>query len=206
MLKEIEKSPRKKKLFLDNCGVVIKTETYDENSNKNYYNSQSHTYPHSCKQEKQIRFDTESNENNNTTKKSHERNFSNQENFYSLPKLSTNEYTIESLLGPKKRLPNMQAVRNGLLIISPGDKIYKNVEYQKDYFKQKKNEKKEYNLNINTSKINFYSDMDLNKGSLNPDKVWLNRINKERKEYDRSYIKNLELWEENYLNNKKQSK
>ena len=119
-----------------------------------------------------------------------------------IPKLSQNSYSIENLLGSKKRLHNLQAIRNGIQIISPGDKLYKSVEFQKDHFKQLSKENKISNVN----KFNFYSDVNNIKESLNPDKLWINRKIKESLEIDTNYIKNLIQWEEKYLTDNKTKK
>ena len=105
-------------------------------------------------------------------------------------------------MGSKKRLHNLQAIRNGIEIISPGDKLYKSVEFQKDHFKQLSKENKISDSN----KFNFYYNVNYIKESLNPDKLWINRKIKESLESDTNYIKNLIQWEEKYLTDKNKKK
>ena len=45
------------------------------------------------------------------------------------------EYVLEQQFQTKKRVPNMQAKRNGISLAAPGDKLYKNVDYSPNFFK-----------------------------------------------------------------------
>jgi len=197
---------QKEKLIFNNFGELINIEKNEFNQDIYADYSDIRVFPNTCKHEKKIIFQKDFYDSKKTSLNENKIVRINHENYFSLSKLSNKEYTIESFLGAKKRLPNLQAVRNGLLIISPGDKIYKNVEYQKDYFKQKTNDNKQYNININISKLNFYSEMEFSKSILNPEKIWLNRRSKEIEEFDKKYIKNLDSWEDKYLYKLKPSK
>lgn len=45
------------------------------------------------------------------------------------------EYVLEQQFQTKKRVPGMKAMRNGIPMAVPGDKLYTNVDYSPDYFK-----------------------------------------------------------------------
>lgn len=119
-------------------------------------------------------------------------------------KESLNEYGVESTLGGKKRLPYLSHRRNEMPIISPGDKIYKSVEFSNDFYKQGglivgSTNKIQYNKTDGKRGDNFYASLDLSIKTLNKNKLWKNKIVKESLEFDNKYVDNLNTWEDTYL-------
>jgi hypothetical protein len=112
-------------------------------------------------------------------------------------------------MGNKKRLPTLDKIRNGLPIISPGDKIYRSVEYSPDYFKMEGlvvGSTNKLNNAKSTAKKgdNFFDTINMKISTLDQDKLWKNRCVRESFEYDDNYVKNLNTWEDNYLEEIKQ--
>jgi hypothetical protein len=115
------------------------------------------------------------------------------------------EYQIEERIKRKKRHPSLQAMRNGMPIISPGDKIYRNVEYSPDFFKLEGIVVGSTNT-INHKKTSakkgdkFFDSLNLNIKVLDKEKLWSTKCLKESYEFDNNYVGNLKTWEEVYLN------
>lgn len=91
-------------------------------------------------------------------------------------------------------------MRNGLPLIAPGDKNYKNPEYSNNFFQEgglipgstnilnykQSNSKKSYF---------FYETLDLGVKTLNPKKFWSNKEKKDLIDFDENYVKKLNDWE-----------
>lgn len=97
-------------------------------------------------------------------------------------------------------------MRNGLLSGAPGDKIYKNPEYSKDFYKEGgivagSSSFNNLHLQKTTSKRadNFYQTLDLTKKTLDPNKIWTNKVKKEEFEADYNYVKTLTNWDNTVL-------
>jgi hypothetical protein len=115
-----------------------------------------------------------------------------------------NETIVENQMTRKKRLSNLQAIRNGMQIISPGDKIYKNVDYSPGFFNLEglvvgSTNTKKYKKSTTKKGDVFYDTLDLNVKSLNPEKLWTSKLLRESIECDSEYVKQLKLWESNFL-------
>lgn len=118
---------------------------------------------------------------------------------------TTKETPIEREFGMKKKLWSLRDIRNGLPTMSPGDKIYKNVDHSEGFFKDGGLIVGSTNvLNLNkTHSIkdnNFYETLNVNMRTLNRNKLWRNKVKKEMLTFDDNYVKTLTNWEENILN------
>jgi hypothetical protein len=114
------------------------------------------------------------------------------------------ETEVEKFTGQKIRLPTLDARRNYINLNSPGDKIYKNVEYSPGFFKNGglivgSTNVIKYKQSSGKKSDNFYDSLDLNKKTLDPEKLWKNREVKESLEFDSNYVSNLKVWEEDIL-------
>lgn len=117
---------------------------------------------------------------------------------------NTYEYNLENTLGAKKRFDDLLEIRNGFNNFSHGDKIYKNVEYSPNFYNMEgiiAGSTNKINFNKSTSKRtnNFYNTLDLSIKTLNPDKLWSNKLLKESLDSDNKYLTNMVKWEDNYL-------
>ena len=117
---------------------------------------------------------------------------------------NSSEYYIENSMGGKQRMDDLAAMRNGMKNISPGDKIYKNVEYSPGYFQMEgivvgSTNTLHYEKSTTKRSDNFYETLDLNVKTLNPNNLWTHKLAQESLDFDNQYLKNMVLWEENYL-------
>ena len=107
-------------------------------------------------------------------------------------------------MGGKRRFDDLNAMRNGMSLCAPGDKCFKNPEYCKDFFKEGglvpgSSNRLSHTRNISKQSNNFYQTLDIKKGSLNADKLWVNKVKKEYSDFDENYVKTLTVWEKNVL-------
>jgi hypothetical protein len=89
-------------------------------------------------------------------------------------------------------------------LTAPGDKCFKNPEYSTGFFKEGglvpgSSIKLLHNRNVSKRADNFYQTLDLKKGSLNPEKLWTNKVRNEENNFDVNYVKTLTIWEKNVL-------
>jgi len=123
----------------------------------------------------------------------------------------TPEYSVENTIDRKKRILNLDEKRNYMPIIAPGDKIYRNVDYCQDFFKGGglvvgSTNSARYNKTVGKKANNFYDTLDLNIPTLDPKKLWNNKINEEEQEVNKDYVSGLKEWEYNYLGVEKKVK
>ena len=126
------------------------------------------------------------------------------------------ELKIEKIMTRKKRILSLFEQTNGMINSNPGNKNYKNVENSPDFFKEGglivgSTNKLNYNKTTKRGEDNFYQTLDLRVKILNDDKKWRNKITREYLNIDKTYVKNLNNWEENTfedlnINNKKENK
>ncbi len=119
-------------------------------------------------------------------------------------KLNAEETSIEKRLGGKLRIANMEKLRNGMPLTAPGDKNFRNPEYSVDFFKgggliPGSSTKPNMKRNASKKADTFYQTLDLSKRTLNPDKLWVNKVRKEKLNFDNDYVKTLVNWEKNVL-------
>jgi hypothetical protein len=115
-----------------------------------------------------------------------------------------NEFSLEHDLGGKRRIESLSSQRNGMSQTAPGDKCFKNPEYSTDFFKEGglipgSSNRLLHNRNVSKRADNFYQTLDVKKGSLNPEKLWTNKVRNEEKDFDVNYVKTLTIWEKNVL-------
>lgn len=96
-------------------------------------------------------------------------------------------------------------------IIAPGDKLYRNVDYSPDFFKEGglvvgSTNSARYNKTCGKKANNFYDTLDLSVPTLDPRKLWNNKLKQEELIFNKDYVSNLASWEENYLGVVKMSK
>lgn len=119
-------------------------------------------------------------------------------------KQCTEEFGVEKVIGKKKRLPHLEFVRNGMPIISPGDKHYKNVEYSPDFFKLEglvvgSTNKEHFSKSSAKKGDNFFDSLNLKIKVLDERKLWRHKLLRESLENDNNYVGKLDNWEETYL-------
>ena len=113
----------------------------------------------------------------------------------------TEEFYVNKKMGMKKKISNIEERRNGMPLIAPGDKIYKNPEFSEDYFKEGglvvgSTNRMNYKKNQKKGCSNFYETLDLNIKTLDEKKLWKNKVIKEELDYQKDFVKNLNNWEE----------
>ena len=93
-------------------------------------------------------------------------------------------------------------MRNFIDFSTPGDKSYKNPEYTEGFFKEGGlipgstniiNHKKTVGKKAN----NFYQTLDINVKTLDPNKIWSNKVANEEISNQTEYVKNLKIWDKN---------
>lgn len=117
---------------------------------------------------------------------------------------SSAEHSLENQINRKKRLTTLSEVRNYWEARSPGDKIYKNVEFSQKFFQEGglavgSTNKMRYNKTVGKKANNFYETLDLNIKSLDPNKLWDNKIYSEEYNSQNDYVKNLDVWNKTVL-------
>ena len=115
---------------------------------------------------------------------------------------NTKEWKLDKLMTRKQRIYSLFDQSNGMINRYPGNKNYKNVENSTDFFKEGglivgSSNKINYNKTTKRGEDNFYQTLDLRLKILNDDKIWKNKITKENLNMDKTYVKNLNNWEEN---------
>ena len=117
---------------------------------------------------------------------------------------SLSELSVEKAMVRKKRINSLEQQRNNFNIGIPGDKNYRYAEYSENFFKEgglipgSTNDIK-ITINFNKMKNNIYEKMNLNYKSLDVNKIWDYKINKEREEGEKSYVLNLENWDKRHI-------
>ena len=117
---------------------------------------------------------------------------------------SLSELSVEKAMVRKKRINSLEQQRNYFNIGIPGDKNYRYAEYSENFFKEgglipgSTNDIK-ITINFNKMKNNIYEKMNLNYKSLDMNKIWDYKINKEREEGEKSYVLNLENWDRRHI-------
>ena len=118
---------------------------------------------------------------------------------------SLSELNVEKAMTRKKRINSLEQQRNYYNIVNPGDKNYRYAECSENFFKEGglipgSTNILRYSENYNQIKNNIYEHMDLNVRSLDTDKIWNNKLERERKEREMRYVLNLENWDTKNVN------
>ena len=118
---------------------------------------------------------------------------------------SLSELNVEKAMNRKKRINSLEQQRNYYNIVNPGDKNYRYAECSENFFKEGglipgSTNILRYSENYNQIKNNIYEHMDLNVRSLDTDKIWNNKLERERKEGEMRYVLNLENWDTRNIN------
>lgn len=121
------------------------------------------------------------------------------------------EYSVDEVMNNKKLIKSLDERRNFMPIIAPGDKLYRNVDYSPDFFKEGglavgSTISARYNKTVGKKANNFYDTLDLSIPTLDPKKLWRNKIYKEEQNFNKDYVSNLNSWEENCFGITKLSK
>ena len=85
-----------------------------------------------------------------------------------------------------------------------GDKPYRNVEYMPKFFEAGglivgSTNSLNYQKTTSLKENNFYSSLDLTMKSLNPEKLWTNKVLKEESDFDNDYVKKISKWDKTVL-------
>jgi hypothetical protein len=109
----------------------------------------------------------------------------------------------------KHRIPNMDVKRNSLVIGIPGDKFYRNPECTDGFYKMEgvlpgstfyfEQEKKKFGRTLSRKTCPFYDTHDMNMKTLDPDKLWKNRVFKETIDTDSLYVKTISQWDKAFM-------
>ena len=123
-----------------------------------------------------------------------------------IPSQKEREWGLENRMTRKKRILSLYEQRNGMFNTNLGDKNYKNVEDSVGFFKEGglivgSTNRINYNKNTRKGESNFYQTLDLNIKTLNDDKIWENKLINENIALDKTYVQNLNQWEQNTLEN-----
>ena len=117
---------------------------------------------------------------------------------------SLDEWGVDKQMGSKKRVHTINQMRNSLNISSPGDKSYRNVDYLPGFFQAGglivgSTNTINYNKSTSLKNNNFYSSLDLNVKTLDPTKLWKNKVSMEEKKNDEEYVKLISSWDKKVL-------
>ena len=125
-------------------------------------------------------------------------------NYRNISFSSSSELNIENLMNKKKRIYSLEQQRNYYRECNPGDKNYRYAECSPDFFKEGglivgSTNRIRITDNFNKLRNNIYQTMDLNKKTLDINKLWKSKILKEREKSEADYVFNLEQWEKQYI-------
>ena len=114
------------------------------------------------------------------------------------------ETSLEDLACRKKRISTISEMRNFYNKTSQGDKPYKNPEFSEDFFKGGglivgSTTNIQFNKTVGKKSNNFYETLNLETKSLDPSKVWDNKIKSEENQFQNKYVKNLNVWNNTVL-------
>lgn len=117
---------------------------------------------------------------------------------------TTNEIPIEKEFGIKKKLYTLSERRNGIEVVSQGDKHYKASENFSNFYRDGglivgSTNRINYNKTMSKKANNFYETLDLTVKTLDKKKLWNNKVKKENLDFDTNYVKTLTEWEKNTL-------
>ena len=125
-------------------------------------------------------------------------------NYRNISFSSSSELNIENLMNKKKRIYSLEQQRNYYRECNPGDKNFRYAECSPDFFKEGglivgSTNRIRITDNFNKLRNNIYQTMDLNKKTLDINKLWKSKILKEREKSEADYVFNLEQWEKQYI-------
>lgn len=113
--------------------------------------------------------------------------------------IKVNRQNIEEILPikySKRKVYNIEEQRNFIPSVSPGDKTYKNVEFSKDYFKERSIVSNNMNHDLErNNKLNFYNSIKIKSPNLGN----LNKESSLERSYGNEKVLNLNKWESEYL-------
>lgn len=114
-----------------------------------------------------------------------------------------NEFTLEKIIVSKRRIQSVKQQRNGIDFAAPGDKFYKNPECTVDFFKEGglipgSTNTINYLKTVGKKSNNFYETLNLKKKTLNPNKIWSNKVKIDELAYQTDYVMNLAKWDKNF--------
>ena len=118
--------------------------------------------------------------------------------------MSVDEVSIESMMTRKKRILNLSQQRNGFDVYYPGEKLYKCVENDIDFFKLEgivvgSTHVPRHKRTQPKGEDNFYGTLDTEMKILNRDKIFKYKIKNEQLDTDKSYVLSLGNWDESHL-------
>jgi hypothetical protein len=113
----------------------------------------------------------------------------------------------------KQRIPNLDVQRNGLTIGVPGDKFYRNPACTDGFYKMEgvmpgstfyyQKEKNKFGRTLSRKACPFYDTHDFGVKSLEPSKLWKNKVAKDTLDHDSLYVKTLTQWDKDFMKNVK---
>lgn len=123
--------------------------------------------------------------------------------------MSVDEVSVESMMTRKKRILNLSQQRNGFDVYCPGEKLYKCVENDVDFFKLEgivvgSTHAPRHKRTQAKGEDNFYGTLDTEMKILNRDKIFKYKMQNERLDTDKSYVLSLGNWDESHLPQQKE--
>lgn len=108
---------------------------------------------------------------------------------------------IEQEFGTKRKINTVEERRNGLSVVIPGDNLFKNPEWTDNFFQKGglvvgSTNRWNHNKTERKGNNNFYETIDLKIQTLDPNKLWNNKVKKEELDGQLNYVKSLNIWEE----------
>jgi hypothetical protein len=119
------------------------------------------------------------------------------------------QYYLEDEMTRKKRIPNMDVQRNSLALGIPGDKFYRNTECTDGFYKKEgvavgstfyyEKEKNKLGKTLSRKACSFFDTCDMNSKTLNPEKLWKNKVMNEQFTQDSFYVKTVTQWDKTFM-------
>lgn len=118
-------------------------------------------------------------------------------------KQSNKEYSLEKIIVSKRRIQSVKQQRNFIDFSNPGDKSYKNPECTEGFFKEGglipgSSNAINFKKTVGKKANNFYQTLDINTKTLDPKKLWSNKVANEELSFQTDYVKNLKAWDKNF--------
>jgi hypothetical protein len=117
-------------------------------------------------------------------------------------KQSEKTYSLEKVIVSKRRVQSVRQQRYNIDFINPGDKPYRNPECTEGFFIEGglipgSSNRINFLKTVGKKSTNFYQTIDMNIKTLDPNKIWTNKVANEELSYQTEYVKHLNAWDKN---------
>ena len=111
-------------------------------------------------------------------------------------------YTLEQIIVSKRRVQSVRQLRNDLDFTSQGDKCYKNPEYTQRFYNEGglipgSTNRINNNKTLSKKSDNFFETLDLKVKTLDPNKIYTNKVANQELVFQTDYVKGLKVWDVN---------